>query len=101
MLEEKHLPLSSEDQQQSNENGEDIPWPTNGGPLGCLLGAISGVLIGGFLGTTLLTFYRFVGIPLTVLLTISLAIIGWQIGRKVFREYKPPKQRGPMRGRER
>jgi uncharacterized membrane protein AbrB (regulator of aidB expression) len=90
--------LSSEDQRRGDKNDEDVPWPTNGGPLGCLLGAIAGILIGGFLGTTLFTFYRFIGIPLTVLLTIGLAVIGWQIGRKVFREYKPPRRRGPMRG---
>lgn len=87
----------SNEEQQNNLTDKDTPWPTNGGPLGCLLGAITGVLVGGFLGTTLLTFYRLVGIPLTVFLTIGLAIIGWQIGRKVFREYRPPKRGGPKR----
>lgn len=95
MLEEKCIPLSNEEQQQDDTTDRDTPWPTNGGPLGCLLGAITGFLVGGFLGTTLLTFYRFVGIPLTLCLTIGLAIVGWQIGRKVFREYKPPHQHRP------
>jgi predicted lipid-binding transport protein (Tim44 family) len=72
---------------------EEPPWPTNGGPLGCLLGAIAGVLLGGFLGTTLLIFYRPIAIVLTVVLMIGLAIAGWQIGRRVFKEYKPPKER--------
>jgi predicted lipid-binding transport protein (Tim44 family) len=93
--------LSSEDQQQSGNSNEDVPWPTNGGPLGCLLGAIAGVLIGGFLGTTLFIFDRFIGIPLTVFLTIGLAIVGWHIGRRLFREYKPPKRREPMQRRKR
>lgn len=98
-LEAKHLPVNSnqepEEQQppEGQQQPEEPPWPTNGGPLGCLLGAIAGVLLGGFLGTTLLIFYRPVGITLTVLLTIGLAIAGWQIGRKIFREYKPPKPR--------
>jgi predicted lipid-binding transport protein (Tim44 family) len=91
-LEEKNLPSSTDQKQEETQQLEEPPWPTNGGPLGCLLGAIAGVLIGGFLGTTLLIPYRFVGITLTILLMIGLAILGWQIGRKIFREYKPPKQ---------
>ncbi len=78
---------------EKQQQPEEPPWPTNGGPLGCLLGAIAGVLLGGFLGTTLLIFYRPVGITLTVVLTVGLAFAGWQIGRKIFREYKPPKPR--------
>ena len=72
-------------------------WPTNGGPLGCLLGSITGFVLGGFLGTTLLIFNRPIGITLTVLLTIGLAVAGWQIGRRIFREYKPPKVRQPRK----
>lgn len=72
---------------------EEPPWPTNGGPLGCLLGAIAGVLLGGFLGTTLLIFQRPIAIVLTVVLMIGLAVAGWQIGRRVFKEYKPPNVR--------
>ena len=68
-------------------------WPTNGGPLGCLLGALAGFLAGGFLGTTLLIFERPIALVLTVVLTIGLAVAGWQIGRSIFREYKPPKPR--------
>jgi len=85
--------LSSEQQPEENQKPEEPPWPTNGGPLGCLLGAIAGVLLGGFLGTTILIFYRPVGITLTILLAVGLAILGWQIGRSIFREYKPPKPR--------
>ena len=97
-LEAKHFHVNDNEepeQQQPEEQPlpEEPAWPTNGGPLGCLLGAIAGVLLGGFLGTTLLIFYRPVGITLTVLLTIGLAIAGWQIGRRIFREYKPPKPR--------
>lgn len=92
-LEEKKLPLNNDQEQETPPQPEEPPWPTNGGPLGCLIGAMTGFLLGGFLATTLLIFYRPVGIALTVLLTIGLAILGWQIGRRIFREYKPPKQR--------
>lgn len=78
--------------QEENQPAEEPPWPTNGGPLGCLLGAMAGVLLGAFLGTTLLIFQRPIGIALTVVLTIGLAVAGWQIGRSIFREYKPPKE---------
>ncbi len=105
---EETSPLNSDQEQESQQYSgeqerqqpaEEPPWPTNGGPLGCLLGAVSGVLVGGFLGTTLLIPYRLVGITLTVLLTIGLAILGWQIGRRIFREYKPPKVRPPKERR--
>jgi predicted lipid-binding transport protein (Tim44 family) len=92
-LEEQPPDVSAEQAQGENRQPEEPPWPTNGGPLGCLLGAITGVLLGGFLGTTLLIFDRAIGITLTVLLTIGLAVVGWQIGRSIFREYKPPKER--------
>jgi predicted lipid-binding transport protein (Tim44 family) len=78
---------------RGDQQPEEPPWPTNGGPLGCLLGSMSGFLLGGFLGTTLLIFDRPIALALTVALTLGLAIAGWQIGRKIFREYKPPKPR--------
>lgn len=102
-LEEKKLPLNDDQEQEITQEQEtprqpeEPPWPTNGGPLGCLIGAMTGFLLGGFLATTLLIFYRPVGITLTVLLTIGLAILGWQIGRRIFREYKPPKRRGQQK----
>lgn len=98
----------SADQEPESENQEEpasVPqtvrarpldesaWPTNGGPLGCLLGTIAGFVLGGFLGTTLLIFDRPIALALTVVFTVGLAIAGWQIGRSIFREYKPPKQR--------
>ncbi|HEY7347488.1 MAG TPA: hypothetical protein VH599_04160 [Ktedonobacterales bacterium] len=85
--------MSSDQEQEGRQPPEEPSWPTNGGPLGCLIGALAGVLVGGFLGTTLLIFDRVIGITLTVLLTVGLAIVGWQIGRTIFREYRPPKQR--------
>jgi hypothetical protein len=78
---------------EGNRQGEEQDWPTNGGPLGCLLGALAGFLLGGFLGTTLLIFERPIALVLTVVLTMGLAIAGWQIGRSIFREYKPAKPR--------
>lgn len=95
-LEEKPLSLDNDQPQAGQpepQEPEGPPWPTNGGPLGCLLGAMVGFLVGGFLGTTLLIPYRPVGITLTVLLTLGLAVAGWKIGRSIFREYKLPKPR--------
>ncbi len=72
---------------------EEAAWPTNGGPLGCLIGLIAGVLIGTFLGTTLFIPYRLFSIVLTIVLGIGLAVAGWQIGRRIFKEYKPHRRR--------
>jgi uncharacterized membrane protein AbrB (regulator of aidB expression) len=85
--------LPENEQETPPQASEEIAWPTNGGPLGCLLGLISGVLIGTFLGTTIFIPYRLMSIILTVCLGIGLAVIGWQIGRRIFREYKPPRRR--------
>ena len=95
--------FDARDDQQPEPEGHQPPegqrppdeqdWPTNGGPLGCLLGALAGFLAGGFLGTTLLIFDRPIALALTVVLTIGLAIAGWKIGRSIFREYKAPKPR--------
>jgi fatty-acid desaturase len=74
------------------QSGEDADERTYGGTLGCLIGSLAGVLIGGFLGTTLLIPWRFVGICLTVGLTFGLAVLGWKIGQRVFREYQPPER---------
>ncbi len=83
----------SNEQPEGQRQREEQDWPTNGGPLGCLLGALAGFLVGGFLGTSLLIFNRPVALVLTAVLTIGLAWAGWQIGRSIFREYKPPKPR--------
>lgn len=82
-----------EQQEPADTPPAETPWPTNGGPLGCLLGLFSGLLLGAFLGTTLFAFDRLIGIPLTIVLAVALAVVGWKIGRRVFREYKPPKPR--------
>jgi predicted lipid-binding transport protein (Tim44 family) len=87
------LEAESQPQTEGNRQPAEQDWPTNGGPLGCLLGALAGFLLGGFLGTTLLIFERPIALALTVALTIGLAVAGWQIGRSIFREYKPPKPR--------
>ena len=82
-----------EQHESANAPAAETPWPTNGGPLGCLIGLLSGLLLGAFLATTLFAFDRLIGIPLTLVLSILLAIVGWKIGRSIFREYKPPKPR--------
>ena len=89
----------SEQQQSASEPTAETPWPTNGGPLGCLIGLLAGLLLGAFLGTTLFAFDRLIGIPLTMVFAVALAIVGWKIGRRIFREYKPPKpRRRPSKG---
>ncbi len=74
----------------------------NGGPLGCCLGTVVGLLLtfllitstsvflanGGFLG--------FATIPGTIIGACVGGYLGWKIGKRVYKEYDPPvvKQRG-------
>jgi len=88
---EKSIWVNREKPEETTEN--ELPWPTNGGPLGCLIGAMSGLLLGAFLGTTLLIPLRTLALVCTVVMTIALAVAGWKIGRGIFHEYTPPKPR--------
>lgn len=66
------------------------PWPkTSGGPLGCLLGC----LIGLFVGASVLYFSHFgpfyypicaMGIGAAIF-----GVIGWFLGKRFYREYRP------------
>ena len=79
-------------------------WPTNGGPLGCLVGLVAGFVITGFLASTLISFVHFskagVGgwfIFAAVVVMLVGAILsgwaGWRVGKRVYREYTPtPRQ---------
>jgi hypothetical protein len=91
---EQQEPPTQPDEAQPDEAqpDEEARWPTNGGPLGCFLGVCSGVLIGAFLGTTLLIPFRVVAIILTICLTVGFAVLGWKLGRRFFREYPASKR---------
>lgn len=82
-------------------------WPTHGGYLGCLVGTITAVLVTGFVGADFFSFLwvaRHVPGPLFILLTllflvvclIALGRLGWNLGKRFYREYPQPAQ--PRRG---
>ena len=114
--EEKTLAPANEEALPPEARGE-----TNGGPLGCCLGVMIGLLLSGASLSFFLTlfshafsnlqgFYGLLGLLARILmgilalaLAILFAIIGWRLGRRFFREYEPPllKERGrPRRPRE-
>jgi hypothetical protein len=75
-------------------------WPTHGGPLGCLMSVVIGCVLAGFLGSTLISFvhftkagfggwYIFAAVVVMVGFTILFGWLGWQIGKRVYREYPP------------
>lgn len=76
-------------------------WPTHGGPLGCLVSMLTGCILAGFLGSTLISFVHFstksaggwfvVG-AVVVMLTflIGFGWVGWLIGKRMYREYPAP-----------
>lgn len=72
---------------------------TNGGPLGCCLGTVIGLLLtfaimlttsvllanGGYLG--------FATLPVALLGAVTCGWLGWKIGKRFYREYEPdPRQ---------
>lgn len=106
------LPVS-----QSEIPEEKVPTPeetlppeargeANGGPLGCCLGMMIGLLFGGVLLSLSLTAlnyssathnYGLVGWLVRILigllafvLAVVFAVIGWKLGKRFFREYEPP-----------
>lgn len=76
----------------------------NGGPLGCCLGGMIGLLLSGVLLSLSLTFISHIQggdgllgwlarILLSILafaLLLFFVIIGWRLGKRIFREYDPP-----------
>jgi len=75
-------------------------WPTNGGPLGCLVGLMTGCVLAGFLGSTLISFvhfskagaggwFIFSAVMVMLVFSIVFATLGWRIGKRFYREYAP------------
>lgn len=79
-------------------------WPTHGGPLGCLVSTITGFVLAGFLGSTLISFvhfaktgfggwFIFAAVIVMLAFTIIFGWVGWNIGKRFYREYAPsPRQ---------
>ncbi len=69
---------------------------TNGGPLGCCLGTVVGLLLTALLvlGTSILLsnggVLNFATIPVFILGTIAGGYFGWKIGKRVYKEYELP-----------
>lgn len=99
-IEEQVVPLSSpmppifpspEAQLPPEAQGE-----ANGGPLGCCLGTVVGLLLTFLLITTVSIalanggFLSFATLPVIVLGTILGGYLGWRVGKRVYREYDPP-----------
>jgi hypothetical protein len=78
-------------------------WPTHGGPLGCLVSIVFGCLVASFFSSPLLQRVQliqfgkaapagwliFTAIVLVLVITIFFGVIGWKIGKRIFREYAP------------
>ncbi len=78
-------------------------WPTHGGPLGCLVSIVFGCLIASFISSPLLQivqlqhfgkgvpagWYIFATVVIVLTITIFFGWLGWQIGKRIFREYAP------------
>lgn len=109
---EEHAPVPAENTLPPEAQGE-----ANGGPLGCCLGGMIGLLLGGTLLSLSLTFIShtqgsdgllgwLARILLSILafaLVLFFVIIGWRLGKRIFREYDPPavkeRERRPRRSR--
>jgi hypothetical protein len=76
-------------------------WPTHGGYLGCLMGTIAGVIVGGFLGANLFSFLwaaKLLPGPIFVVLALGVFVgciwllgqIGWRLGRRYYHAYAQP-----------
>lgn len=96
---EESAPVSAESTLPPEAQGE-----ANGGPLGCCLGGMIGLLLSGVLLSLSLTFISHIQggdgllgwlarILLSILafaLLLFFVIIGWRLGKRIFREYDPP-----------
>ncbi len=77
---------------------------TNGGPLGCCLGTVVGLLLTALLllGVSILLSnggtLSFATVPVIILGTIAGGYFGWKIGRRVYKEYEPPVVKRQYRG---
>ncbi|HVB72810.1 MAG TPA: hypothetical protein VNE38_04575 [Ktedonobacteraceae bacterium] len=102
--------------QPTGATGAQLPpeaqGETNGGPLGCCFGVSMGLLLSvgivslsipvlGHLTTGLSGFLAFLvnaaAVIFVIVATLALGVVGWKIGRRVFREYEPsPRQQRKM-----
>ena len=97
--EEANLPMV-EGQLDNPLNESTLPpeaqGKTNGGPLGCCLGTVVGLLLTALLvlATSILLsnggVLNFATIPVFILGTIAGGYFGWKIGKNVYKEYEPP-----------
>jgi len=77
---------------------------THGGPLGCCLGTVVGLLLTALLllGMSILLSnggaLSFATIPVIILGTIIGGYSGWRIGKRVYKEYEPPVVKRQYRG---
>ncbi len=77
---------------------------TNGGPLGCCLGTVVGLLLTALLllGVSILLsnggILSFATIPVIIAGTIAGGYFGWRIGKRVYKEYEPPIVKRQYRG---
>jgi hypothetical protein len=100
--EEFTAPAQSEEQPASQETvlPPEAQGETHGGPLGCCLGTIAGLFLMALLTTglpLLLSGHGLSGaiaLPLSVVAAIICGFLGWQIGKRVYREYElSPRQK--------
>ena len=91
---------NGEEQTVSAATEETLPpeaqGETNGGPLGCCLGTVVGILLPALvlLGASLLFsnggLLGFATLPVIILGAIICGYFGWKIGKRVYKEYEPP-----------
>ncbi len=78
-------------------------WPTHGGPLGCLLSAMIGFILAGFVSASLFGgafsthavvkgWFIVAAAVVLFAVVIVFGIVGWGLGKLVYREYAPSKR---------
>lgn len=102
---EAHVVDSEQDERHRGATPPGYDWPTHGGYLGCLLGAMTGCLLAplgyivfGFLGALLAAPLGGFGVALGVILSVALYLVvfvalsrlGWYMGKRFLREYEQP-----------
>lgn len=85
----------------------DVPeldeWPTHGGPLGCLLFLTLGCVLAGFFASPIVWGAKFAkggffafnaaAVINIIILLIVFGVVGWIVGKRIFREYPAPQRR--------
>jgi len=92
------------EEQAASRQEESLPpeaqGEAHGGPLGCCLGVVAGIFLMALLttGIPLLLFPRglpgTIALPLSLIAAIPCGYLGWQIGKRIYREYElSPRQK--------